>query len=194
MRNTMAFDVSLKRIIDLIVSAALLVMLLPALLLIALFVALGSPGGALFVQERVGRGGRPFRMFKFRSMVKGADRAGPYHTSANDSRVTALGKLLRATSLDELPQLYNVLRGDMSLVGPRPDVPAQRQLYSDKEWNLRHAVRPGLTGLAQVTARNTASHPERVALDLEYVRTASFKTDLSILARTAVQLITKRSF
>ncbi|RXK55725.1 sugar transferase [Oleiharenicola lentus] len=185
---------ALKRALDLVVSALLLAILLPLLLLIALLVAVGSPGGALFVQERIGRGGRPFPMYKFRSMVKGADRSGPYHTSVNDARITPLGKLLRATSLDELPQLFNVLRGDMSLVGPRPDVPAQKLLYNAEEWRLRHCVRPGVTGLAQVVARNTATHEERVALDLEYVRSASLVTDIAILARTARNLIIKRSY
>lgn len=185
---------ALKRVFDLVVSVLLLAVLLPLLLLIALLVVLGSPGGAIFVQERVGRGGRPFSMYKFRSMVKGADRVGPYHTSVNDTRITPLGKLLRATSIDELPQLYNVLRGDMSLVGPRPDVPAQQQLYNPEEWRLRHCVRPGVTGLAQVVARNTATHEERVALDLEYVRSASLVTDIAILARTARNLIIKRSY
>jgi lipopolysaccharide/colanic/teichoic acid biosynthesis glycosyltransferase len=187
-------DLALKRVFDLVASVFLLLALLPLLLVVGLLVALGSPGGALFIQQRVGRGRRLFCMYKFRSMVKGADKTGPYHTSVNDTRITFLGKMLRSTSLDELPQLFNVLRGDMSLVGPRPDVPEQRDLYSESEWCLRHTVRPGVTGLAQVVARNTATQAERIALDLEYVKSATVKNDISILLRTARNLVLKRSY
>ena len=103
----------------------------------------------LFRQTRLGLHGREFGMFKFRSMVKNAASIGPYFTSDNDPRITRVGRFIRRTSIDELPQILNVLRGDMSLVGPRPDVPAQRALYSDADWAQRCSVRPGITGLAQ---------------------------------------------
>jgi lipopolysaccharide/colanic/teichoic acid biosynthesis glycosyltransferase len=105
-----------------------------------------------------------------------------------------VGRFLRRTSLDELPQLFNVLKGDMSLVGPRPDVPAQRSLYTDEEWALRTSVRPGITGLAQATVRSAATQAERTALDLEYVRKASFWFDMKILLLTVRQVLGKGSF
>lgn len=170
-----------KRLLDLLLSLAALVLLSPLLLLAALAVAADSGWPVLFRQTRVGRGGRHFQMLKFRSMVRHAQSIGPYYTESGDPRITRVGRVLRTLSIDELPQLLNVLRGDMSLVGPRPDVPAQRALYTQEEWAERCAVRPGITGLAQALLRSEATQAQRTALDLRYVREQSLWLDLRIL-------------
>jgi lipopolysaccharide/colanic/teichoic acid biosynthesis glycosyltransferase len=182
-----------KRLFDIVVCGLLLVVIVPVLALIALAIRLDSAGPILFRQERVGRGGQPFQMLKFRSMVKDAPSLGPYFTKKGDPRITRAGAFLRRTSLDELPQLINVLTGDMSLVGPRPDVPAQRQLYTAQEWEKRHRVRPGITGLAQATVRSSAGEGQRKSLDLEYVDRESFLLDLWILLLTVKQVLFKGS-
>lgn len=185
---------SCKRTADVVIALGLLLALAPLLLALALVVRLDSPGPALFQQQRIGRGGVPFWMLKFRSMVMNAPELGGYSTAPGDPRITRSGRWLRRLSLDELPQLINVLRGDMSLVGPRPDVPAQRTGYSDREWQERHRVRPGITGLAQATVRSDAQAGERTALDLQYVREQSLTLDLWILLLTFRQLLGKGSF
>ena len=124
-------------------------------------------------------------------MVINAEKQGSYFTQDNDSRITFLGKFLRKTSLDELPQLFNVIKGDMSLVGPRPDVSQQQKLYSKKEWRTRCSVRPGITGLAQATLRSQATVQERKAMDLQYVKKKSFFLDLKIIMMTLQQVILK---
>jgi lipopolysaccharide/colanic/teichoic acid biosynthesis glycosyltransferase len=174
----------MKRLFDVLVSASLLVLLSPVLVGAALAIALESPGPVLFRQTRLGRGGREFSMYKFRSMVANAASIGPYHTSDGDPRITRVGRFLRRTSIDELPQLLNVLKGDMSLIGPRPDVPAQRALYSDSDWAQRCSVRPGITGLAQAVLRSQATPEQRLALDLRYAREQSFWLDAKIVAWT----------
>ncbi len=185
----------IKRTIDLIASLFGLFLIAIPLLAIALAVTCTSPGGAFFRQERVGRGGRPFRIWKFRTMVKDAPTIGPHFTSDHDPRITPIGRLLRRTSLDELPQLINVLTGDMSLVGPRPNVFKQREEYSQAEWDARNAVRPGITGLAQSTKRSSATQEERTAMDLAYARPmgelARLGFDLKIIAMTIRQVLTK---
>jgi len=170
----------LKRAFDLLLSGAALLLLLPLLLLTALAVWVDSGRPVLYRQTRVGRGGREFRMLKFRSMVVEADRIGPHSTAVGDPRITRVGRFIRRTSLDELPQLLNVLRGDMSLVGPRPDVPTQRIEYTDAQWLERHRVRPGITGLAQALYRSDAQGSQRLDADLRYVREASLWLDLKI--------------
>lgn len=169
-----------KRLVDIVASLAALLLLSPLLLGTALAVALESGFPVLFRQTRVGRHGRPFGMFKFRSMVKNAANIGPYFTSANDPRITRMGRFIRRTSLDELPQLINVLTGDMSLVGPRPDVPAQQSLYTPADWAQRCSVRPGITGLAQALYRSTSTEAQRLEADLRYAREASLWLDLKI--------------
>ena len=178
----------MKRMMDLMLSLSALVLLFPLMLVTAIAVAAESGRPVLFVQQRIGRGGREFGMFKFRSMVKNAAALGPYHTSSNDPRSTRVGRFIRRTSLDELPQLLNVLKGDMSLVGPRPDVPAQRANYSEAEWNERCSVRPGITGLAQAKLRSQATPAQRLALDLQYVRECSLALDLRILGWTLARV------
>ena len=178
----------MKRMVDLMLSLFALVLLFPLMLLTAIAVAAESGRPVLFVQRRIGRGGREFGMFKFRSMVKNAAALGPFHTSSNDPRSTRVGRFIRRTSLDELPQLLNVLKGDMSLVGPRPDVPAQRANYSEADWNERCSVRPGITGLAQARLRSQATPAQRLALDLQYVRECSLALDLRILGWTLARV------
>jgi len=178
----------MKRLLDLLAALAALVLLAPLLAAVALAVLFESGRPVLFRQTRVGLGGREFGMYKFRSMVRDAAAIGPYFTSQNDPRVTRVGRFVRRTSLDELPQLFNVLAGDMSLVGPRPDVPAQRSLYSDEQWAVRCSVRPGITGLAQAKLRSTATPQERLDLDLRYAREHSLWLDLRILAWTLGRL------
>ncbi len=177
-----------KRALDVVVSLAALLVLSPVLLVTALAVMVESGLPVLFRQIRVGQGGREFGMYKFRSMVKDAAALGPYHTSADDPRITRVGRFIRRTSLDELPQLLNVLRGDMSLVGPRPDVPAQRALYAPADWDLRCSVRPGITGLAQARLRSAATESQRLALDLQYVREHGLWLDLRIVVWTLGRL------
>ena len=151
----------IKRALDFVASLVALLLLSPVLAATALAVMLEGGRPVLFRQVRVGQGGREFGMYKFRSMVTNAAAIGPYHTSADDPRITRVGRFIRRTSLDELPQLFNVLLGDMSLVGPRPDVPAQRALYALADWDLRCSVRPGITGLAQARLRSAATESQR---------------------------------
>ena len=185
----------MKRALDIALSLVALVLLSPLLLAAVVCIAWESGWPVLFVQQRCGLQGRVFGMLKFRSMVKNAADIGPYFTSAGDPRITRTGHFLRKTSVDELPQIINVLRGDMSLVGPRPDVPAQRSLYTDAQWAERCSVRPGITGLAQVTNRSGGTEQERLALDLQYVRSlqSGFVVwqDVKIMAMTLGRLTGK---
>ena len=183
----------MKRLLDMVVAALALVLLSPLMLVAALAVAAESGLPVLFRQQRVGRGGAAFGMYKFRSMVKDAAAIGPYSTSADDPRITRVGRFLRRTSIDELPQLLNVLRGDMSLVGPRPDVPAQRGLYTEADWAQRCSVRPGITGLAQALLRSQATPEQRLDLDLRYAREAGLWLDLKIIWWTLGRLSGKGS-
>jgi exopolysaccharide biosynthesis polyprenyl glycosylphosphotransferase len=185
-----------KRAMDLVISLVLLVAALPLFLLIALAVRLSSPGPALFRQVRVGQGGRRFHMWKFRSMIASAEDARdelalrnvygdePLFKVAHDPRITRLGRFLRKTSLDELPQFWNVLRGQMSLVGPRPPLPDEVARYAERHL-IRLDVRPGLTGPWQVSGRNRIVHFEDVVrMESEYIADWSFARDAMILART----------
>ncbi len=190
------WDAAAKRALDIAGALVLLVLLGPLMLVLALAVRLYSPGPALFRQQRAGRHGRPFHMLKFRSMYVDADervhaqymrdriRNGlPLLKLQRDPRITRLGRFLRASSLDELPQLINVLRGEMSLVGPRPALPYEVELY-DEQVRRRLDVRPGITGLAQVCSRGRGTFSEYTRYDLEYVRRHTVWLDLVILLRT----------
>lgn len=181
----------MKRLFDIFFVTFVLLLTWPILIVCAIAVRVDSPGSIFYRQQRVGYEGKIFDIYKFRSMVRNADQIGSYQTMQGDSRITSIGALLRRTSLDELPQLLNVLKGDMSLVGPRPDVPAQRELYSDGEWARRVSVRPGITGLAQATLRSAATKEQRRSLDLEYVDKASLLLDLKILLLTMRQIFSK---
>lgn len=173
-----------KRALDLAVALPLAVALTPVMAGIALWVRRDSPGPALFRQERIGFGGRPFRILKFRTMVVGAESMGSgLAVAAGDDRITRSGELLRRLSLDELPQLWNIVRGDMSLVGPRPTVAWQVERY-DARQRRRLLARPGVTGLAQVSGRAGIPWSERIELDVRYVETWSMRRDLAIIART----------
>lgn len=183
----------MKRSFDILVSLITLIILLPVFVIIALAIKLDSKGDVFFLQERVGRGRQTFGIYKFRSMVSGADQQGPYFTSKNDARITKVGAFLRKTSLDELPQFINVLKGDMSIVGPRPDVPKMESLYTPEQWQERHLVRPGITGLAQATLRSSSTMEQRTAMDLEYVSKHSLWFDLKILLLTVKQVLFKGS-
>ena len=165
---------------DIVLAMAALLALAPLLLGAALAIALETGLPVLFRQTRVGLNGREFGMYKFRSMVKNAAQVGPYFTTDNDPRITRVGRFVRRTSIDELPQLINVLKGEMSLVGPRPDVPAQRSLYSEADWAQRCSVRPGSTGLAQALYRSDSTEVQRLDADLRYTREASLWLDLKI--------------
>ena len=179
---------SCKRFLDVALSLILLCLLSPLLLLTALAIVLESGSPVLYRQTRLGLHGEPFGMLKFRSMVQNAAAIGPYFTQTDDPRITRVGRFIRRTSIDELPQLCNVLRGEMSLVGPRPDVPAQRALYSDADWAQRCSVRPGITGLAQALYRSESTEAQRLAADLRYTHEASCWLDLKILLLTCKRL------
>jgi lipopolysaccharide/colanic/teichoic acid biosynthesis glycosyltransferase len=200
----------LKRVVDISVASFLLVLFGPLMLLIALAIRLYSPGPVLFRQERVGKDGTLFYMLKFRSMRVGSDTQAQQHREHvqrlikenvrpedlgaaslklnGDRRITGLGRILRKLSLDELPQLINVLRGEMSIVGPRPPLPYEYELYNG--WHKqRMQVLPGITGLWQVTARNRVSFDEMVHIDLEYIESMNLWLDLQIMVRTPVEMV-----
>jgi lipopolysaccharide/colanic/teichoic acid biosynthesis glycosyltransferase len=193
-----------KTCIDLIGACLLLLVFAPVMVAIAVLIKLDSSGPVLFRQRRVGQGGRTFLLYKFRTMYDGADTSVherhirsfikmrgsgvPALKLPNDSRVTKLGRIMRKSSLDELPQLFNVLRGELSLVGPRPPIPYEVQEY--EEWQLqRLQVKPGITGLWQVTGRSRVSFSDMVSLDMKYIEEQSLILDLWILLRTIPAVI-----
>jgi sugar transferase EpsL len=176
----------MKRVFDLVVAAAAVALLAPLLLAIAVAVRLCLGKPVFFMQERPGLHGVPFRIVKFRTMRDAVDAAG--RPLPDGERLTRLGKFLRSSSLDELPELWNVLRGDMSLVGPRPLLMQYLPLYS-AEQARRHEVRPGITGWAQVNGRNAPSWDEKFRLDTWYVEHASFWLDLKIMALTVWTMV-----
>lgn len=182
-----------KRLFDVIAALVALAALALPMAAVAIAVRAHDGGPVFFRQHRVGRGGRPFEILKFRSMVINANRIGGLTTAAGDPRITRVGRFIRRTSLDELPQLINVLRGEMSIVGPRPDVPAQQALYNAEDWLVRHRVRPGITGLAQAVLRSNATADERTRLDLQYVASASLRLDFKIILMTARQILANSS-
>jgi exopolysaccharide biosynthesis polyprenyl glycosylphosphotransferase len=198
----------LKRATDVVVAGVLLVVMLPLLVALAIAITLTSPGPVLFVADRVGRGGRHFRFLKFRSMVPGAEALRPrvhpqnlldghIFKAPNDARITGIGRLMRRLSLDELPQLVNVIRGDMSLVGPRPlpacDLDPDGLSARYRTWSVeRSAVRPGITGLWQTRGRSILPFEEMVRLDLLYVQSRSYRADLQILFETIPVVVSGR--
>jgi lipopolysaccharide/colanic/teichoic acid biosynthesis glycosyltransferase len=180
----------LTRALDVVLAAALLVVTAPLLALAALAIRLESRGPVFYRQLRVGRDGQPFELWKLRTMVPGAESMGAgIYVVEGDPRITRTGRLLRRFSLDELPNLVNVLRGDMSIVGPRPTVQEQVDRYTDRQ-RRRLEVRPGITGWAQINGRTSLPWPERIELDVWYVEHRSLRLDLRILARTARMLAT----
>ena len=181
-----------KRVMDIAVSAAALGVGWPALLGLALAIRRDSPGPALFRQQRAGRDMKPFRMVKFRTMRTDAEQFGVSPGSDQDPRLTRLGPWLREMSLDELPQLWNVLKGEMSLVGPRPLYLSQARRFNERQ-RRRLEVRPGLTGLAQVMGRGEVPHEEKLEIDVQYVERMSLWLDLKILWRTLRQGFGRRT-
>ena len=192
----------LKRIFDIIVSLVALIILSPLILILALIVRFTSPGPIFYMASRVGLNGQPFKLFKFRSMVINADKVGPGITTSGDRRITPIGKILRRTKMDELPQLLNVLRGDMSMVGPRPEDARYIAMYTPDQRKVLD-VRPGITSLASVKYRNEEAMligkdwettyvneimPAKLAIDLEYVQHASVMRDIEIMFRTFLAL------
>jgi len=180
----------LTRLFDLIVATAALVITSPILAASALAIRVETPGPVIYRQRRVGRNGEPFEMLKLRTMVSGAETIGAgLAVNEGDPRITRAGALLRRFSLDELPNLINVLRGEMSIVGPRPTVQVQVDQYTDRQ-RRRLEVKPGITGWAQVNGRTSLPWHERIELDVWYVDHRSLKLDAQILARTVRMLVT----
>ncbi len=198
---------TVKRLIDMAAASAALVLLSPIWLVIGILIRVTSPGPALYRAIVIGKDGRPFTYYKFRSMIAGDDRHhkgwlrdfvtrdAPYRERIfkveGDPRVTPVGRVLRRLSLDEVPQLINVLRGEMSVVGPRPPIPFEYELY-DERAKRRLAVKPGITGLYQVTARSQVPFSRMLALDLEYIERRSLALDVEIMLRTAGVMLTGR--
>ena len=175
-----------KRLFDFILSLLAIIILSPVMIIIAILVKvkLGSP--IIFIQERPGKNEKIFKMFKFRSMTDQRDENG--NLLSDDIRLTKFGKLLRSTSLDELPELFNILKGDMSIVGPRPLMSRYLSYYTQEE-RIRHNVRPGLTGYAQINGRNSLSWDEKLKMDVVYVRQLSLYMDLKIILNTVLVVV-----
>ena len=197
-------ELAIRRLLDVVVSSFFLVMLFPLLVLVGVWIRLDSPGPALFLSERVGKNGKPFRMVKFRSMIDGAHLSyeelretkkdsvnGVLFKDTQDARITRFGRFLRISSIDEVPQLWNVLVGDMSLVGPRPAFALEMDKLSDAQRH-RLSVKPGLTGLWQVSGRSSLPFEKAIELDLYYVENASLWLDLKILLKTIPAVLSRR--
>ena len=182
---------NIKRILDILFSAILLVLGAIPLLIVALIIKIDSPGEALFKQERLGLNGKTFKIYKFRSMCVGAEKEGSgVYSGKNDARVTRVGKIIRATSIDELPQLINIFKGEMSFIGPRPTLtyhPWKLEEYTDFQ-KRRFEVRPGVTGLAQINGRKDIPWDRRIEYDVDYVNNMSFCLDFKILLKTIVKV------
>jgi lipopolysaccharide/colanic/teichoic acid biosynthesis glycosyltransferase len=179
-----AVDALVRRALDLVIAGAISALTAPVVALLALAVRLESPGHPIYTQTRVGKDGALFEIYKLRTMVHGAEFTGAgLAIQEGDDRITRLGRFLRRYSLDELPNLWNVLRGEMSIIGPRPTLQVQVDQYTDRERG-RLAVKPGITGWAQINGRASLPWPERIELDLWYVEHRTVKLDLGIMART----------
>ena len=173
----------MKRAFDIIVSSVALIVFSPVLIVLAVSIKITSPGEILFRQVRIGQGGQTFRIYKFRSMLADAEALGGYQTQREDPRVTPVGRFIRGTSIDELPQLINVLKGEMSIVGPRPPLPSEVDRY--EVWQRkRFEVLPGLTGLAQINGRSDLGFDETLRYDFYYIENWSPLLDLKIMLKT----------
>jgi len=194
MRNINFF---IKRLMDILGSMIGLILLSPFFLLIALSIKLTSKGPIFYKQERLGKNGKVFEIYKFRTMIVNAENIGDglFVKTEQDKRITKVGRILRATSLDELPQLWNVLVGDMSLVGPRPPVPYHPYKYEEysEVQKKRFNMKPGMTGLAQVTVRNSVPWDERILADIEYVENFNILLDIKILFKTIQKVFARES-
>jgi len=173
----------IKCFTDVIISTVLLIISIPIIVVAAIAIKLDSKGPVFFIQYRTGLNGKPFKMIKFRGMVNNALEIGPELTQKNDPRITRVGKILRRTSIDEIPQLINVLKGDMSLIGPRPEITSITSKF-DKEQKEVFNYKPGITGYSQINGRQLLSPDKRVKMEVEYYRKANFWSDLLIAALT----------
>jgi len=182
----------MKRLSDIVLAIPAIVILLPIFAFVAIAIKLTSKGPTIFKQERAGKDGKPFMFYKFRTMRIDTDPFGASPKSGADPRLTRIGKFLREYSLDELPQLFNVLKGDMSIVGPRPLYVSQMAEWDERQ-RRRLLVKPGLTGLAQVSGRGELTREEKLELDVRYVETASFMTDIKIILSTIGQVFGRKS-
>ncbi len=201
LNDTLAY-IAGKRLFDLAVGLLVFVFVIPIVPLIALMIKLDSPGPVFYRQDRIGRGGRPFRFYKFRSMYRESDRhraelesrneqQGPIFKIKADPRITPVGQFLRRSSVDEIPQIINVLRGEMSIVGPRPPLPVEVARY--QPWHRRRLdVKPGITCLWQIAGRSQIGFDEWMRLDIEYLRTRSLRTDLAIFVKTLPAVMARR--
>lgn len=190
------FQRTIKRTLDIVISSTGLVLASPVMVICALLIRLTSPGPVFYTQRRVGRGKRVFRLYKFRTMVQDAEKkTGPVLAAENDPRITPVGKFLRATRLDELPQLFNVLKGEMSFVGPRPERPVFVEEFERQypDYPYRHLVKPGITGLAQVAGKYTTSPEDKLRFDLYYIRNYSLFLDFKIMLQTIPVLLSRES-
>ncbi len=187
----MSFFKILKRGLDIIISLSVLIILWPVLLFIVIAIKVSSKGPVVFKQQRAGKNGKPFVFYKFRTMAIDTDPFGPSPKSGRDPRLTKAGKILREYSLDELPQLFNILRGDMSVVGPRPLYLSQIPEWSERQ-KKRLLVKPGLTGLAQISGRGEITREEKLELDVKYVETASFSADVRIVLATIAYVFSRK--
>jgi lipopolysaccharide/colanic/teichoic acid biosynthesis glycosyltransferase len=179
----------IRRALDIVVSGVALTLGAPLLALAALAIRLETPGGVIYSQRRAGLHGRPFDVLKLRTMVDGAEHIGAgLAVDENDSRITRVGAFLRRTSLDELPNMVNVLRGEMSLIGPRPTLPVQVEQYTERQRG-RLAIKPGITGWAQVNGRASLPWAQRIELDLYYIEHRSLALDATILRRTVAMVL-----
>lgn len=186
----------LKRMLDIAVSIPAIIILLPLMALTAVAIKADSKGPVIYSQERVGQYGKTFKVYKFRSMKQDAEaKSGPVLAKEGDSRITKVGRFIRATRIDELPQLFNVLKGEMSIVGPRPERPffVEQFIKEKPEYAYRHNVKPGITGLAQIAGKYNTTAYDKLIYDLIYIQEVSIKTDLIIMLQTLKVLITKES-
>jgi undecaprenyl phosphate N,N'-diacetylbacillosamine 1-phosphate transferase len=181
-----------KRICDVLISLPAIVLSLPVFFVIAIVTGLTSKGPVIFKQERAGKDGKPFFFYKFRTMKIDTDPFGPSPKSGDDTRLTRVGKILREYSLDELPQLFNVLKGDMSIVGPRPLYVSQMAEWNERQ-KKRLLVKPGLTGLAQISGRGGLTREEKLELDVKYVETGGLLTDIKIILATLAQIFRRKN-
>jgi len=182
----------MRRLFDIALSLAAVVILLPVFAVIVIAIRVSGKGPAVFKQERAGKNGKPFMSYKFRTMKVDVDPFGPSPKSGEDPRLTKVGKFLREYSLDELPQLFNVLKGDMSIVGPRPLYVSQMAEWNERQ-KKRLLVKPGLTGLAQISGRGELTREEKLELDVKYVETANFLADIKIILATIAQVFGRKS-
>jgi lipopolysaccharide/colanic/teichoic acid biosynthesis glycosyltransferase len=182
----------MKRFLDVVLPFFAILILLPVFAAIIIAIRISSKGAAVFKQERAGKDGKSFTFYKFRTMKLSADPFGASPKSGDDPRLTRIGKFLREYSLDELPQLFNVLKGDMSIVGPRPLYVSQMAEWNERQ-KKRLLVKPGLTGLAQISGRGELTREEKLELDVKYVETANICLDIKIILKTIAQVFSRKS-